>query len=1034
MIQFWHACEMFSPQDLPKIDHRDPQAPVFDVEPGARLPWEAGHELRKRPIKPTMAWRHIVYGGIFGLDKVRDLMERTFGRDPESVDGMSPGSSALFALVITDEGRALLGTEVISSCAWAAGRTIHPGPAAADWLSGFDTVCDQAALEMQAAVGAFENDARAAELRDQGYEVGRPLGYGELAGLIKLTGELLGVGTVLSPGGIRITSLQVSRKREFTAEEGTDFLNSFIAKDLQRVSELVRHGRYGAALETYMRTSEPARVDLRRRPEVLFDRVAPDKVPLGRWPQAAEMPLALSQQFAVNSVMAELAPSAGMFAVNGPPGTGKTTMLRDLIAAIVVERAHRLSKLSTPGAAFTGTHRWTSGVYKRVIRAWREDLTGFEIVVASANNGAVQNVTLEIPGKSAIHPPWRDATDYFADIGARVLGQPAWGLGAARLGRKSYRQEFVEKAWYGSTTKNQQGLLDVLKAWELETGDGGTGTWGEAVKAFSLAYQRARALQDERSTVHRYQRELPELARRIAETTSAVSSKEKDLEQAQRLLGSAEATLATAQEEATRWSHRRREHQGLQPSLITALFTLGKATRAWHAEDQELLRHQQAAQAAAGKADESVQGRKGDITRISGELAAARAHLTKQRSQAAEIRRTLDRLAGALGDFAPGDDWWTDDTKRELSAPWIDSAWNTARSELFVEALRLHQAFLRAEATTMRRNLQGAMDVLTGAAPTTTAEDAVRAAWQSLFFVVPVVSTTFSSIDRMFTHLTRESLGWLLIDEAGQATPQAAVGAIWRSRRAVVVGDPLQLEPVFTLPFTAQQALRRHFRVPEERWLPGRTSVQQLADHANTYGTFLPTDDEPVWVGAPLRVHRRCDEPMFGISNKIAYDGLMVFGKSSGQALDWPVSAWIDVASTESDGHWIPEEGRALAWVLNGLVTGYGVDPENIMVIGPFRQVARGVTKIAESYRKIKAGTVHTAQGKEADIVILVLGGDPSKPGAKSWAAQRPNLLNVAVSRAKRRLYVIGNRAEWSRQRYFNVLAANLDVRPYPAE
>jgi superfamily I DNA and/or RNA helicase len=287
----------------------------------------------------------------------------------------------------------------------------------------------------------------------------------------------------------------------------------------------------------------------------------------------------------------------------------------------------------------------------------------------------------------------------------------------------------------------------------------------------------------------------------------------------------------------------------------------------------------------------------------------------------------------------------------------------------------------------------------------------------------------------MFSHLTAESLGWLFVDEAGQATPQNAVGALWRCRRAVVVGDPLQLEPVVTLPFRAQQSLRRDAGVAE-RWLPVGNSVQTLADALMSVGTYLPDGyGGRRWVGAPLRVHRRCDDPMFTVVNRIAYDGLMLSAvgprdeltlPKGGRAL--PDTKWLHVAGQAAERHWIPAEGECLRTMLCYLAD-HDYDMSQVMVIGPFRDVARGSTRIFRQFPGVRGGTIHTAQGKESDVVVLILGSDPGSPRARQWAASAPNLLNVAISRARRRLYVIGNRDAWQAQPYFADLAHLLPVR-----
>ena len=1155
VLEFWRIVEMFSPQ---KVDKADREQLVFAVQPGRPLPWENDHELSHRTLRDTQTWRHFVYLGIYGLEDMFETISCVFAPDNESFDEHPVGESAVAAFVVDENGFALIDSAVLSSCAWATGQVVHGRP-----LTDFQAATanlSEALRDVVTELLAFGDEQTPPRY------VPRVLTSADLRLCLEVAVAIAGIGTTLPCAEIRIKSQRVGR-RTADDQSGPDFLNSFIMDDLGLVAEQVADGEIGGALREYLlpdaEISSADRIDVCAEVDAVLTRTAPSMIPAGRWPSHPEHSLAQNQQLAVNTTVSMR--EVGIVGVNGPPGTGKTTMLRDLVASQVVERARRLAVLSTPSKAFTGAKlRWKSAQYTRVVSLWRPELTGFEMVVASANNGAVENVTEEIPSEDAIDALWRELAadvDYFPEIGtallfveqepqgeqsARATRPRAWGMVAARLGNKANRNRFAGTFWYhkpdaADDTEAWFGLNSVLKDYEQALPDR---SWSADVEEFKVVEAREEVLRAKRAEVYRTVQRRAQKDSHLSGLRRSVSACVLRVEQARALRDAAVVAerehekeaerIALAQqaeaeqrirdraahaehrvrqgevaidrtvsgrqsdaESAVRWWEVemprrwqfRAEYRKTRPGLWQRLRTLGRAGREWAQHDDWLTAQLEDAQEGLGTARKELSAAQHEVDTLRREVEAARRELVESRGTLAvgvrrpvvihepliEARRqvalieenisaalhtlseseravfageaelvALDAILGKasceLGIHYPDTAWWTNRERREMVALWSDAAWNQARSELFLAALALHKAFLRHTATDMRRNLQAVMDVLTGGVPAEVPEEAVLAAWQSLFFVVPVVSTTFASYARLFSHLGREALGWLLIDEAGQATPQNAVGALWRTQRAVVVGDPLQLEPVVTLPFRAEQAIRNELNV-DEQWSTSRTSVQRLADRLTPLGTWVPGEDDKTWVGVPLTVHRRCDQPMFQIANAIAYDGLMIngTGTSAGARFEeaypsLPQSKWIDVAGGESRGHWIPDEGRQLDQILRALVR-LRFDMSEVMVIGPFRDIAKELASRSRRYPGLTAGTIHVAQGKQADIVVLVLGSAPGKPGARQWASAKPNLLNVAVSRAKRRLYVIGDRAEWSKWSYFKTLAAHLPhaspLQPY---
>lgn len=1040
VLAYWRAIEFFSPQTIPRIDPTDTKAPVFPVGPKMLLPWEGRHQLETLPLYPNQTWNHQIFCGVYQLESIRKILESELGQDsPDSETQPFRGESCSLSFVVDHNGQVLPSTLVISSCAWATARTLDPGPASADWLDDFDEVGRELTAYLGYLSGVIEGESDSKESLNGDIP---PLSVAELLAISDALVSKIGATSFADSHAIRIKSYRVTvqLQQEAETESENDFLNSFYLNELADLSKQLRNGNAGRGLRCLLDGVPPKkeiehRIDTRESDTFVLDNLAPDRFPKGRWPSDPGHPLYFSQQLASSIALSNLMDAAGLFSINGPPGTGKTTLIRDLVASIVVARAERLAQLKRPGDAFAHTESWAYGRYQRNMHVLREDLLGFEIVIASSNNGAVENVTLEIPARTAIADQFVDDDLYFADFAEQLLQRDAWALLSARLGNMSNGREFISRFWYGPERFKKDGsrtgspLLEAGFLGYLTEQTDASVSWSDAVHTFEARRSTEARLRAERQQVYdaimrrdKLQRELETRTADLKAIKDQQATLDEQAKHTEKVVITFDASIASLKQQ-------RLEHRQLSPGFWVIVFTWGRALREWREQDLSWMRK-----------IEEVEVRRMEIAerhvRQLQLVKAARERLVKAELDRSKIEGELatveSRIAEArrlFGDYIFGPEQLDSvDDDRELSSPWGDAIWNKARTDLFLAALQLHKAFIRANASHMRDNFWVVRDMISGGPTGNNSPTVIRSAWASLFMVIPVISTTFASFRRLFYRMGSEELGWVIIDEAGQASPQAAAGAIWRGRRTVVLGDPHQLEPVETLPLAAQQTLRRHYGV-DEQWVPAHTSLQVLADTVNPIGTYLVNDVQRVWVGAPLRVHRRCQQPMFDICNQIAYGGAMVFGTPNGEeSFSLPSSAWINVSSPTSQGHWIPAEGDRLEELLQTLVQ-HGLPPGEILLLTPFRDVAKHLYPLARKYHPYIAhtGTIHVAQGKEAEAAILVLGGNPSRPGAKRWASEKPNLLNVAASRGKRRFYVIGNREVWRKYSFFSRLAKILD-------
>ncbi len=828
-------------------------------------------------------------------------------------------------------------------------------------------------------------------------------------------------------------------------------LNSFYLSDLQWASSIVQNDSFNRALAQYLGAIKPAeKVDILREKSHLEDALQPKYTPLNRWPSRGRYPLVLLQQVAVNLSNREFK-KGGVFSVNGPPGTGKTTLLRDIIANKIVERAIAISQYDEVDDIFTHAGKMKLGQGFAHFYKLSDSIRGFEILVASSNNKAVENISKELPLSSQISDEFIDFS-YFKTISDSLStdNESTWGMIAAVLGNAQNRNTFNNKVWWdkqrglktyfqaitGQVSRNPDDYENKIVPPVIEECDApidisdAKRRWQIARENFNTKLSQSQKFNDIAQKAYESQKDIQDIERHIEITKTSIKQKNWDIKQAKQKVERAKQICSDAEIELNNASINRKIFSESRPGIINRFFFRVK----WHQWQQKyhnLAEQEEIKKKLFGEVRKNYQQVDDIYHSLIFELNQLNNDLKSLENLYQQALHNIKAASGICGNLLVNSKLWeTSHEEQQKFTPTFVQEAHYIRDELFVAAMQLHKAFIDAASKQIRQNLSIFFFMLSNGKLPEDKHALIPHLWSTTFLFTPVISTTFASVGRMLNLMPRNSIGWLLIDEAGQATPQAAVGAIIRAKNVIAVGDPLQIEPVVTLPLPLLESIFTHHKVDPYLWAAPYSSVQTLSDNTNPFGTSIQRDLEEIQIGTPLLVHRRCENPMFNISNQLAYNGKMV---SSTEKKESPLttilgkSQWFDIQGNAQE-KWCPEEGELVADMILSAAKAlsYNLD---LFVITPFKIVEQSMrSRMKKEIGRLKQygfdspeewinnniGTIHTFQGKEAQGVILLLGApSPAQSGARNWATMNVNLLNVAVSRAKQNFYVVGNRKYW---------------------
>ncbi|MBE9209749.1 DNA helicase [Nostoc sp. LEGE 06077] len=337
-----------------------------------------------------------------------------------------------------------------------------------------------------------------------------------------------------------------------------------------------------------------------------------------------------------------------------------------------------------------------------------------------------------------------------------------------------------------------------------------------------------------------------------------------------------------------------------------------------------------------------------------------------------------------------------------------------------VELFKLSWQFQQQEAR--RRNSEVIASIRTYIALLNGEWEAYRqlsANWRNIYrdisLLFPVFLCTLHSIRNLLPYPDTGCIDQVIVDEAGQIPPHQVFPVLVRCNRALIVGDPLQLEPVVNLSNQKKEEYRSKSFLSQgltdadyDRYSPTATTAYHRAAGA----AGQPQD---IGQGIILKYHYRCVPVIADFCSSLCNYGMIIKTEPKASRLGTNLIACNVEGKLENNVNWA-EVDAVEALIEELLAAGYCLNLTDslneIGVISPYRRQVNALTQRLKSrwtnFSDKSIGTVHTFQGGQKSVIIFSTRQCQSTDSL--WFInRRPNLLNVAVSRARELFILVGN-------------------------